>query len=122
LKIFIFLMIISAIAKAESFRIAGENIDFELKEELLIAKCEKQCLALKKITQFRSIDLKKVRAHQQFIGSTGSDVCQFIYRAKSVIGIAANRDQRAFCVFEDKSIIEINSLSQYLESRKIIAR
>ena len=88
---------------------------------MLVAKCENQWLALKKIDQFKSIDLKKNRTHKQFIGSIGSDVCQFIYKASSILGIASNSDQRAFCLFQDGSMVEINSLSLYLEKKKIVS-
>lgn len=121
MKLLIFLTLFSICVKAESFKIAGETIKFENRVGMLVAKCENQCLALKKIDQFKSIDLKKNRAHEQFIGSIGSDVCQFIYKANSILGVASNRDQRAFCLFQDGSMVEINSLSLYLEKKKIVS-
>lgn len=120
MKLLIFLTLFSISVKAESFKIAGENIKFDDRVGILVAKCKNQCLALKKIDQFKYIDLKKNRAHEQFIGSIGSDVCQFIYKARSILGIASNRDQRAFCLFQDGSMVEINSLSQYLEKKKMV--
>lgn len=120
MKFLFVLLFISISVKAESYRIGGENINFELKEGILISRCEGDCDALKKIKQFKSIDLKKARAQEKFIGSIGSDVCKFIYKAKSLLGTASNRDQRAFCYFDDGSLVEINSLSEYLKLKKIV--
>ncbi len=111
---------VSLFAKAESFKIAGEFLKFELRDGVLVARCEGQCFAIKKLSQFTKIDLNKARSKEKFIGSIGSDVCRLIYRSNSVIGVAANKDQRAFCVFEDGSLMEINSLSDYLKSKKMV--
>ena len=41
-------------------------------------------------------------------------------KAESILGVAENQDGRAFCVFKDGSLIEINSLSSYLTEKKIV--
>lgn len=120
MKLLFVLLLLSVNIKAESYRIGGENINFEIKQEILISRCEGDCEALKKINQFRSIDLRKARAQEQFVGSIGSDVCKLIYKARSVLGTASNRDQRAFCYFDDGSLVEINSLSEYLKTKKLV--
>lgn len=37
------------------------------------------------------------------------------------LGVAENQDGRAFCVFKDGSLVEINSLSAYLLEKKIVS-
>ncbi len=69
----------------------------------------------------KKIKLKAIRAKETYLGSVGSDVCRLVYEGGSVIGIAENRDQRAFCVFKDNSLIEINSLTEYLKDKKLIS-
>jgi hypothetical protein len=107
-------------ASAETFKIGGELIVFENKDGLLLKGCEKECLALKKVAEFQKINLKKIRAKETFYASIGSDVCRLVYKSGSLIGINKEKDQRAFCVFKDNSLIEINSLSKYLVDKKIV--
>ena len=114
------LLFMSSLAQAEIFKINGELMDFKVQEGVLVRNCEKQCLALKSIAAHKKIDLKKVRAKETYLGSVGSDVCRLVYEGGSVIGIAENRDQRAFCVFKDNSLIELNSLSSFLKEKKIV--
>lgn len=117
LLIFIFSI---SIAQAESFKIAGGLVSFELKEGLLLKGCEKGCLALKTIQKHKKIDLVSVRKGMTFSNSAGSDVCDKVYKADSLLGVAQNGDRRAFCFFKDKSMVEMNSLSKYLLDNKII--
>lgn len=120
MKTLIICLMLSTQTFAETFKIAGELASFENKDGLLIKGCEKNCLALKTVGEFKKIDLKKARAQETFHGSVGSDVCRLVYKAESVIGVNESKDQRAFCVFKDSSLIEINSLSQYLTDKKIV--
>ncbi len=120
MKTLIICLLFSPLAFAETFKIAGELTSFENKDGLLIKGCEKNCLALKTVGEFKKIDLKKARGQETFHGSVGSDVCRLVYKAESVIGVTESKDQRAFCVFKDSSLIEINSLSQYLTDKKIV--
>ena len=120
MKVILMFLILTNISFAESFKISGESVRFENKDGLIIKGCEKECLALKKIGEFKKINLKQVRIHEKFEGSIGSDVCRLVYKSRSIIGIADNLDQRAFCVFPDNSLIEINSLSQFLKDKKIV--
>ncbi len=120
MKILLIALVVSSAAQADVFKIGGELLDFRNQDGLLVRNCEKNCLALKAIAAHKKINLKEVRAKETFVGSIGSDVCRLVYDAGSVIGIAENRDQRAFCVFKDNSAVEINSLSQYLKDKKLV--
>lgn len=105
---------------ADYFKIGGELIEFKAQDGLLVKGCEKKCKALTTVSKHKKINLKKVRQGEKFHGSVGSDVCRLVYKAGSTIGVMENLDQRAFCVFDDNSAIEINSLSDYLVSKKIV--
>lgn len=121
MKYFITFFIINNVAFAETFQVSGQNLSFENHNGLLLQGCEtKKCEALKTISYFKKIDLKKIRRKQTSVASVGSDVCKLVYKAGSVIGIADNKDQRAFCVFRDNSAVEINSLSNYLIQNQIL--
>ena len=120
MKYLILFMITSFNAQAESFKIAGEILDFTDKEGLILKGCEKNCEALKVIKQHKKIDIKKARAGMEFTNSIGSDVCDKVYKAQSLLGSASNKDRRAFCFFKDKSMVEMESLSQYLLKNKIV--
>jgi len=113
------LILVSLDISAEVFKINGSSIDFEKKSSVLVSGCEKTCEALKALGTHKKISLKKARAGIAFIGSTGSDVCKYVYKANAVIGVNEGKDQRSFCVFKDQSMLEINSLSDYLEKNKI---
>jgi hypothetical protein len=115
-----FLVILPLTAIAENFKISGELVVFENKDGLLVKGCEKECLALKKVAEFKKINLEKIRAKEPFHASIGSDVCRLVYKTGSLIGVTKEKDQRAFCVFKDNSLIEINSLSKYLIDKKIV--
>ena len=114
-------IILSFAASAETFQISGSLVNFENKNGLLIKGCEKDCLALKKIAEFKKINLKVARSDEKFFGSIGADVCHLVYKGESILGTIENKDQRAFCVFPDNSLVEINSLSQYLKDKKIVS-
>ena len=120
MKILLIAVLMVTAAQAEIFKVNGDLMDFKNQDGLLVRNCEKGCLALKIVGQHKKIDLKKLRAKEIFLGSVGSDVCRLVYEGGSVIGIAENRDQRAFCVFKDNSLIEINSLTQYLKDKKFV--
>lgn len=106
---------------AESFKIAGKHLDFANKDGLILRGCEKSCEALKVIKKHTKIDMAEVRKGATFVNSTGSDVCDKVYKADSILGVADNQDRRAFCVFKDQSMVEMNSLSQYLIDKKIVS-
>lgn len=120
MKIILTFLLFSGLASAEIFRIHGELVELKARDGLLLKGCEKDCLAVKAVKRHKKISLKKIRAKEQFVGSVGSDVCRLVYQANSVIGTLENLDQRAFCVFKDESLIEINSLSDYLMQKKIV--
>lgn len=107
-------------AYAESFKIGGTLIEFINKEGLITKGCVKSCDALKQIQKHKSIDILKVREGMKFTNSVGSDVCGRVYKAEALIGVTETGDQRAFCYFKDKSMVEMNSLSSYLIEKKIV--
>lgn len=121
MKRFIIGLILVSSAHAEVFKIAGQMLEFENKDGLLVKGCNKSCEALETVAKFKKIDLKKARAQEKFVGSAGSDVCRLVYKGRSVIGVNQDKDQRAFCIFKDESLIETNSLGQYLIDKKIIS-
>lgn len=106
----------------ESFKIAGKLLAFQKLEGLLVHGCESKpsCEALRTVQEHPLIQLQKARSGQRFNGSVGSDVCKLVYRASSVLGITEQRDQRSFCRFPDGSMIENNSLGEYLTARKAV--
>lgn len=122
MKILILGLLLSVVASAETYKIGGELVEFKSVDGLLLKGCEKDCQALKTVKKFDKIDLTKARAKETYEASVGSDVCRLIYKANSVIGVNQDKDQRAFCVFKDNSLIEINSLSHYLTEKKIITK
>lgn len=120
MKYFFILALISATAFGATYKIGGELINFENKDGLLVRGCAKSCMALDAVKKFKKIDLQKLTKNEKFKGSIGSDVCRLAYKANSVLGVNEEKDQRAFCVFKDDSLIEINSLSEYLIEKKIV--
>ena len=120
MKLAFFVFFLSTLTQADTFKISGELISFENKDGLLTKGCEASCIALKKVSEFKKINLKKIRAKESFRGSIGSDVCRLVYKGESTLGVTETKDQRAFCVFSDQSMIETNSLSQYLTEKKIV--
>ena len=120
MNIILLCMLFSFYSFAEVFQMRGELVDFKNVDGLLLNGCEKGCEALKTVAKFKKIDLKRARAGQSFKGSIGSDVCRLVYQVGSVFGSNQDKDQRVFCVFNDNSLIEINSLSLYLARKKIV--
>ncbi|MFP5384668.1 MAG: hypothetical protein ACLGHN_01220 [Bacteriovoracia bacterium] len=118
--VILYLMFIST-ADAETFKVAGDLLDFRDHEGLLVRGCDKKCEALKAVENHKKIDLKKVRAGMKFTNSIGSDVCDKVYQAQALLGVNENQDQRAFCYFKDNSFIEMNSLTNYLVDKKIVS-
>lgn len=115
------IMLFSTGTHAEVFKIAGSLMEFKTKDGLLLKGCEKSCEALKTIHRHKKIDLKAARKGMTYTNSVGSDVCARVYKVDAVLGVAQNRDQRAFCLFKDKSMVEMNSLSSYLLQQKIVS-
>lgn len=104
-------------AHAIPYKMAGNLYDFSDKEGLLVYGCEKSCDALKTIHTHRKIDLRKVRQNLKTANSAGSDICTYVYKEKALIGLSPNQDRRAFCLFPDKSMVELNSLEGYLRKK-----
>ncbi len=111
----------SNVARSETFKISGQWIEFSEKDGLLLNGCNQgNCEALAVIKKNKTIDLKNLRKKLRFDNSVGSDTCHLAYQAKIVIGITHNRDQRGFCLFKDRSMVEANSLGDYLVSKKMV--
>ena len=119
MKILIILLL-SLPVYAESFKIAGDVTSFQDKDGLLVKGCEKECDALKVIKKHSKINLEAARKGMKTTNSVGSDTCLKVYKADSILGTAENKDMRAFCLFQDHSMVEMNSLSQYLVNKKIL--
>lgn len=117
---FIILFAFSITAHAESFKIAGTLVEFKNKDGLITRGCVKSCEALKQIQKHKTINMLEVRQGMTFTNSVGSDVCGKVYKAEALIGVTETGDQRAFCYFKDKSMVEMNSLSSYLIEKKIV--
>ena len=120
MKVWLIGFLLTSLVSAEVFRLSGKMIEFESKDGLLLSGCTKECDAIKTVQKFKKIDLKEARAGLKFVGSVGSDVCRLVYKGRATLGTNQDKDQRAFCVFQDESLIEINSLSQYLLDKKIV--
>ncbi len=119
-KIIFLLILVSNVAFCESFKIGGKEYELANQNGLLLFGCEKSCEALKVIKASKKIDLTKLRKGQPYANSVGSDACSLAYKANALIGINSQGDQRAFCLFKDESMVEMNSLSQHLEEKNII--
>jgi hypothetical protein len=106
---------------AESFFIFDKVYEFSSFNDVLVSNCQKKCEAKKKLSALKKVNLKKFTTKEAFANSPGSDVCRFVFQGESLMGQAQNRDRRAFCVFKDLSLIDINSLTLYLEEKKLLA-
>jgi hypothetical protein len=117
---FIFNLFISFIASGETFVISQKPFEFLDYKDVLVANCLKKCEAKRLLDKHTKINLRKLRSKARFANSVGSDVCSLVYKGNSIIGLASNRDQRAFCVFKDESLIELNSLGLHLKEKGIV--
>lgn len=117
---YLIIFLITTSAFAESFKIGGNLVDFKEQDGLLLKGCEKKCDALTVIKKHKKIDLKAARKGMPFINSVGSDVCNKVYKADALLGVNQDKDGRAFCMFKDQSMVEMNSLSDYLVNKKIV--
>ncbi len=116
----VFMLFGSFMIRAESFLINQKLIEFSDQKGVLVANCINQCEAKKHLEKHKKINLRKLRSKARFANSVGSDVCSLVFKGHSLLGLASNRDQRAFCVFRDESMIEVNSLSSYLTENGIV--
>lgn len=120
IKLTLALMLLPVFAQAEAFKISGDLYQFRQADGLLIARCEKNCDALKTIKKHKKINFDSLIKKGSFVNSVGSEVCDKVYKGKSLLGVAENQDRRAFCIFKDGSMVEMNSLSEYLTNKKIV--
>ncbi len=118
---FLIVILISFSAQAESYLIEGTLVEMTERNGLKLSSCSKECDALKAVAAHKKISLKDIRKDIKYPGAIGSEVCHEVYKALSLLGRnSETKDQRAFCLFPDKSMIEINSLSDYLTKNKIV--
>ncbi|MES2526776.1 MAG: hypothetical protein V4598_06800 [Bdellovibrionota bacterium] len=118
---YLILFLISFSSFAESYLIEGTLVSVTEKEGLKLSSCVKECDALKAVAAHKRISMKAIGKDIKFAGSVGSEVCHEVYKAQSLLGRnSETKDQRAFCLFPDKSMIEINSLSDYLTKNKYV--
>lgn len=117
----LFVLFFSFSAFAESYLIEGTLVALMEQNELKVSSCPKDCDALKAVKAHKAISLKEISKGIKFPGSVGSEVCHVVYKAQSILGRhSETNDQRAFCLFPDKSMIEINSLTDYLIKNKYV--
>ena len=120
-KLLILTLLMASSVWALPFKLAGTIYEFKAQEGLLLKGCEKGCDALKTIKKHSKINLTQVRKGLKQANSVGSDVCNHVYQGKSVLGVAENQDRHAFCLFKDQSMVELNSLDEYLVKMKVIS-
>ncbi len=118
---FLIILLFSFSAFAESYYIEGTLVALREQDELKVAACPKECDAIKAVKVHKVISRDEIGKGIKFPGSIGSEVCHEVYKALSILGRhSETKDQRAFCLFPDKSMIEINSLSDYLTKNKYV--
>ncbi len=113
-------LLLSSSILAESFFIKDKVYEFVDFEGVLISQCQNNCLAKKVIIKNKKIVQSELKSDSFFSNSLGSEVCKKIFKGFSLLGQAHNQDRRAFCVFKDQSLIEINSLTDYLKQKNIV--
>lgn len=117
--IFLLLLGFSLNVFSEAFKINGEILSFKKHPSgLLIKNCEKNCEALK-VLSLAKYDPKKIKKTSSLASSYGSTACHNLLGGVSLLGMSLENDGRDFCVFKDKSIVEINSLTIYLKENKV---
>lgn len=117
--IFLSLLCFSFGSYSEVFKINGEVVNFEEHPSgLLIKNCKKNCEVLK-VLSLPQFDPKKIKTKSSMAASLGSTACHYILDGVSILGANLDNDGRDFCIFKDESMVEINSLSRYLEKNKV---
>lgn len=115
-------LIITTEVPAKTYKMAGKFIDFIEKHGVLVDKahCENDCSALRKLRALKPMKKKSLMEGEKWASSPGSLVCGKGLKGRSVLGKGQDMDMRAFCLFEDGSMLEINSLADYLEKNQLI--
>src|SRR5687767_5467164 len=115
---FIFIFISSnvhAITKSNTFRVLGRNFEFVYYSEVWISEkcirssCEAKTYLKDKIEK---INRDEARDNSGLATSPGSYLCTKKWAQATVIGRDTAKNGRAFCIFSDASMIEINSLTE----------
>ena len=114
ITILILFFYVPSISYGETYRIASEIVTFESFEGVEISHCKELCEAKQKLMSLKKIGPPKIKRKKTFMSSVGSDACEFI-NGKAILGKNLKNDGRAFCVLNDQSLIEINSLGRYVE-------
>jgi hypothetical protein len=99
-----------------NIKISGKHYSFKTTKDLLVNdKCNENCIALDRTLMISNFKVKSTK--NQIHVPLGSYVCKEILRGSSIMGVDKNKDMKAFCFFkEDKSMIELNSLSNYAKN------
>lgn len=109
-------------AKQESllYKIAGKTVKFKPYDDVLVnIECKIKCIALSRLKSLKLVSVKVKPTKSSM--SLGSYICKKELMGTSVLGIDKNKNMRDFCFFkEDKSLIQINSLTQY--SQKLLIK
>ena len=111
---------VANIGLCENFKIAGKYLSFTKHASgLLIQNCSEKCEALK-VLDIAKYKVSSIVPKRETASSYGSDACSYLLGGKSILGRASNGDGRDFCLFKDDSLVEMYSLTVYLEKNKIL--
>jgi hypothetical protein len=102
----------SLTAGAETFRILGKEFVFLRIDGVSYSEnCKAQtCEAYRRVKATRPADLKGLASEPRKM-SPGSFLCSRVWKESSVLGRDSAREGRAFCLFSDRSFVELNSVS-----------
>ncbi len=102
-------------AHSETIKLLGRNFEFHQEKGIAYSsKCKKDCRAKKNVDQFLRKPFK-LKNKRKFKTSKGSILCRDYWKGVSVIGIRENKNQVALCLFEDQSIVDLDSLTRRLD-------
>lgn len=120
MRVLVFALYLTSLgAFAKHYKVSGNLLEFKKDDSgLLVYGCDKGCEALKVLT-ISKYDPSTIKRKSQFVASLGSEACHYILGGKTYLGVNMDKDGRDFCVFKDQSMLEINSLSDYLKKHKI---
>ncbi len=118
---FIALLLNPCLSWSESFFVNGRWIDFSSFEGTSVLWANGQVAANghQALVELKKKDKIVIPQPTKYISSMGSAYCKYVWKQPSLLGKNKQGDQRSFCVFADDSIIELNSLSSYLATKKV---
>ncbi len=113
-----FLILFSFVAAAETYRIAGDLVKFKTYQDVRYYCPTKYCTALKILKKGDKID-PTLFPREQFSNPLGAQACRHYYKGKTLLGRNEKLDGRSFCLFKDESLLEISSLTKFVEKRVV---